>query len=257
MLRSRSAAPAQVAEHLTYSSPLAGTESQSYYFCDPGAIILQTLTDQQCDRLRALGELLVDQDRARVIVPPQRPAAGHWFGGGNMVADAAGKLWLVGRFRNQGDSRTGLGMGERGLELAVFCSTDQGGTWSKSLSLSKQDLAVGPHKVLSIEGTALRLTDAGVELYLSTEKTGIDYPCSLEPFLKSGTGVWTIDRIAADRMEGLADAPVKTILSSADPRFVQVKDPFLYQRDGAAHLLFCTHPFCWTSSNTGYVSTLR
>lgn len=214
---------------------------------------LNSLSDQQRDRLRALGNLLIDQQRARVIVPPQRPSAGHWFGGGNMVQDKNGKFWLVGRFRNAGDSRTGLGKGQRGLELAVFCSTDNGETWSKSISLSKQDLNVDSHEVLSIEGTALRITDSGVELYLSTEKTGIDYPAGLASYLKPGTGVWTIDRIVAPSFEELAGAPVRTILTSRDPRFVQVKDPFLYQRGDSCHLLFCTHPFCWTSSNTASV----
>ena len=210
------------------------------------------LDDQQCDRLRELGRLLIDQERARVIVPPQRPAAGHWFGGGNMVEDSEGRLWLVGRFRNQGDSRTGLGMGERGLELAIFSSTDQGQSWSKSLAFAKQDLSIDGHEVLSIEGSALRLTAAGVELYLSTEKTGIDYPPALAGFLKPGTGVWTIDRIVADSIEGLAEAAVQPLFSSDDPRFIQVKDPFLYEND-ATRLLFCTHPFCWSSSNTGYL----
>lgn len=145
-------------------------------------------------------------------------------------------------------------MGERGLELAIFRSTDNGNSWTKAAALSKQDLNVGDHEVLSIEGTALRLTDSGVELYLSTEKTGIRYPDGVHQYLKPGTGVWTIDRIVADSVDTLADAPVTTILASDDPRFVQVKDPFLYEHDGATRLLFCTHPFCWTSSNTGYVT---
>ncbi len=93
-----------------------------------------------------------------------------------------------------------------------------------------------------------RLTAAGVELYVSTEKTAIDYPPGLESYLKPGAGVWTIDRIVASSVEALAKAPVETILRSDDPQFVQVKDPFLYDDC----LLFCTHPFCWTSSNTGY-----
>ena len=211
------------------------------------------LTATCCERLRDLGQLLIDQERARVIVDPQRPAAGHWFGGGNMVQDNDGTLWLVGRFRNQGDSRTGLGMGERGLELAIFSSDDRGESWTKTLSLNKRDLNVDSREVLSIEGTALRLTDSGVELYLSTEKTGIEYPYGLKSYLKPGTGVWTVDRITAPSIQQLADGPVETILASEDPRTVQVKDPFIFQHNGETHLLFCTHPFCWSSSNTGYV----
>ncbi len=212
-----------------------------------------TLDAPQKQRLIAFAQRLIDQTSATTIVPPQRPGTGHWFGGGNMVQDAAGKLWLVGRFRNHGDSRTGLGMGERGLELAVFGSDDQGKNWRKEVSFSKSDLDVGEHKVLSIEGTALRLTESGVELYLSTEKSGISYPSEVRDFLKPGTGVWTIDRIVADSVAGLAGLSPQTILSSDDPRFVQVKDPFLYKARDQTHLMYCTHPFCWSSSNTGYV----
>ena len=71
-------------------------------------------------RLKAVASRLVDQEQAEVIVSPQRAGTGHWFGGGNMVQDQNGTLWLTGRFRNQGDSRTGLGAGERGLETRAM-----------------------------------------------------------------------------------------------------------------------------------------
>lgn len=189
-----------------------------------------------------------------MLVAPQRASSGHWFGGGNLVQDPAGTLWLTGRYRNQGDSRTGLGAGERGLELALFRSVDGGANFEKAISFSKADLNVGSREVLSIEGSALRLTDAGVELYVSSEKSGIDYPDGLESFLKPGTGVWTIDRLQAESVDQLAGAAPQTVLESNDPRFVHIKDPFLGTHAGQECLLFCTHPFCWTSSNTGFVS---
>lgn len=204
-------------------------------------------------RLTQVATRLIDQEKARVIVAPQRPSTGHWFGGGNLVQDAEGTLWLVGRYRNHGDSRTGLGAGERGLELAIFRSVDDGSTFEKALSFSKADLNVGDREVLSIEGTALRLIDGKVELYISTEKKGIPYPKGLESFLKPGTGVWTIDLLCADAIDGLNGAPIHTILETGDPRFAHLKDPFLGSHRGQDCLLFCTHPFCWTSSNTGYV----
>ena len=212
------------------------------------------LSQQQRQKLTRLAQALIDQDAAKVIVAPQRPGTGHWFGGGNMVQDSSGNLWVVGRFRNHGDSRTGLGKGERGLELAIFRSRDKGESFEKIVQLSKSDLNVGTNEVLSIEGTALRFTDRGVELYLSTEKSGVAYPDCVKSFLKPGTGVWTVDRICADSIETIPQSPVETIVSSDDPQFVQVKDPFLFEHDGKANLLFCTHPFCWSSSNTGYVS---
>ena len=204
------------------------------------------------EKLTQVGKTLIDQTAARVLVPPMRSESGHWFGGGNMVRDKQGDLWLVGRYRNQGDSRTGLGKGERGIELAVFRSKDGGQTFNKSLAFSKSELSIGGHNVLSIEGSALRLTDHGVELYVSTEKTGIDYPNGLESYLKPSTGVWTIDRIVAESIDQLEASKIETVMQSDDPRFVQVKDPLLGSHQGNPCLMFCTHPYCWTSSNTGF-----
>ncbi len=170
-----------------------------------------------------------------------------------MVQDENGSLWLVGRYRNHGDSRTGLGAGQRGLELAIFRSDDRGQSFEKAIQFSKSDLNIGEREVLSIEGSALRLTNDSVELYVSTEKSGIGYPAGLESFLKPGTGVWTIDRLMADSFAGLADANIETVLETQDPRFIHIKDPFLGTHCGQSCLMFCSHPFCWTSSNTGYV----
>ena len=220
------------------------------------------LSDAQRQSLIKVARTLIDQEAARVIVPPLRPGAGHWFGGGNMVQDAGGALWLVGRFRNQGDSRTGLGKGERGLELAIFKSVDRGQSFAKVVRFAKSDLGISGREVLSIEGTALRIVDDTadnsvkntVQLFLSTEKTGIEYPSGLETYLKPGTGVWTVDLIKARDFESLADAKPETILSCSDPQFNQVKDPFIFEHGELARLLFCTHPFCWSSSNTGMVN---
>lgn len=206
------------------------------------------------DRLYQIASLLVDQHQARVIVAPQRAAPGFWFGGGNLIQDHNGTLWLTGRYRNQGDSRTGLGAGQRGLELALFRSDNQGESFEKAIHFSKADLHVGDRDVLSIEGSALRVTENGFELYVSTEKSGIAYPPGLESFLKPGTGVWTIDRLQADSLEGLVDARIDTVLETGDPRFVHIKDPFLGTHRGLPCLMFCSHPFCWTSSNTGYIT---
>jgi len=203
------------------------------------------------DRLMALATMLVDQRRARVVVPPQQAASGFWFGGGNLIEAPDGALLLIGRYRNQGDSRTGLGLGERGLELAIFHSTDRGSTFAKLLSFTKPDLNVGDREVLSIEGSALHLTSAGVELFVSTEKTNIPYPSAFSSFLKPGTGVWTIDRLAAPSIEQLADARPTTLLESQDPSVIHMKDPSVHDlADGDTVLMFCTHPYCWSSSNT-------
>ena len=165
-----------------------------------------------------------------------------------------GPLLLVGRYRNAGDSRSGVARGERGLELAIFRSPSVEGPFEKILSFDKASLNVGRREVLSIEGAALHVEASGAaELFVSTEKAGIGYPEPFAEYLKPGTGVWTIERVAADSLEDLTTAPVQTIFESRDPQFVHVKDPFLYrQPDGRQMLLFCSHPYCWTSSNSGY-----
>lgn len=215
--------------------------------------------DQQLEaKLTKFALALVDQQRARVAIPPQQSSTGFWFGGGNLVEDAEGRFYLVGRYRNFGDSRTGLGAGERGLELAIFRSDDRGQSWQKQLSFSKPELNVGNRSVLSIEGSALYLTEQGVELFVSTEKAGIEYPAEFRLFLKPGTGVWTIERLRATSIEALKDAPLETVLESNDPTVLHVKDPAVYtDANGDLVLLYCTHPYCWSSSNTAYARRQR
>lgn len=211
------------------------------------------LTPSQREKLLRFCRALVDQERARVLVPPQQPASGFWFGGGNVVEAPDGTFYLTGRYRNAGDSRTGLGAGERGLELAIFASTDRGESFSKVLSFSKTDLSYPGGEVLSIEGSALHFTLDGVELYVSSEKADVFYPPDLAEFQKPGTGVWTIDVITAPTIAALRDAETRPLLRAEDPRFLHVKDPVIYRRaNGDTVLVFCTHPFNWSSSNSAY-----
>lgn len=203
-------------------------------------------------QLGRFARALIDQNNARIIVPAIEQSTGFWFGGGNMVEDADHNLWVVGRFRNYGDSRTGLYAGDRGLKLAIFRSQDQGETFHEALSFTKQELNVGDQQVLSIEGSALRIGQDGVELFVSTEKTNVGYPAPFADFLKPGTGVWTIDRLAAPSFEALKEASIETVLQTREPEFVHIKDPFIAELGGQKALMFCTHPFSWSSSNTGF-----
>lgn len=202
-------------------------------------------------KLTAFAQALVDQSRARVIVSPQRPGTGYWFGGGNLIEHPQGTLFLVGRFRNQGDSRSGLAAGERGLELTVFSSQDGGATFQKRLSFSKADLSQPGREVLSIEGSALHWTQGGVELFVSSEKAGIGYPAGLETFLKPGCGIWTIERLQAVAIDELPTALAETVFESDDPEHLHCKDPRCYDSPaGDLLMMFCSHPFSWSSSNT-------
>ncbi len=207
------------------------------------------------DVLTEVALRLVCQEAAKVLVPPKAAAPGFWFGGGDICRDRDGALLLCGRYRNAGDSRLGLGAGVRGFELAVFRSADEGGTFEQVLSLSKQDVAPAGQQVLSIEGSSLRRTARGLELYVSSEKLR-DYPERVREFQKPGTGVWSIDVLRAPSVEGLARAKAEPWLSSDEPASLHVKDPVAFDLGGPgapqgarAFMAYCVHPFSWASSN--------
>jgi hypothetical protein len=209
-------------------------------------------TDEHTDpaeaALAALLRELVDQDRARVVVPPRAAADGFWFGSGNAVLDDAGGIWLVGRYRDAGDSRIGLEAGARGSEVAVFRSLD-GVEFTKVAGWGKRELS-GLGDVTSIEGTALaRRTDGSWELFVSLEKDR-PYPAALAALQKPGTGVWSIDRVIGPRPDAFDLASQAETLASDAPETLHVKDPVV-AREGPRTLLWaCSHPASWASSNT-------
>ncbi len=198
-------------------------------------------------------QALVDQDAARQLVAPYATESGFWFGGGNMVEDGQGQLWLVGRYRNVGDSRTGLEMGARGLECALFLSQNGGKSFEKAFSWTKKDLSLPDYSVKSIEGTSLhQLPNGAWELLISTEKE-IHYPDSVRDYQKPGTGVWTIDAMRGELPTSLDLSTLRTVIENQTiPGYLHVKDPVSYiSTTGQTHVIFCSHPFTWASSNTG------
>ncbi|MGE0756620.1 MAG: hypothetical protein AB7F89_15760 [Pirellulaceae bacterium] len=215
---------------------------------------MSRLTPSAERQLIAFARLLVDPDGARVAIPPSKPLPGYWFGGGNVTVGPDGALYLVGRYRDAGDSRTGLAAGERGWALVLFRSHNRGQSFEKIATWTKCDLSQPGREVLSIEGSALRWGDSGVELFVSSEKAGIPYPTGLESYRKPGCGVWTIERIAAPTWQELIRAAPETILASDDPEHLHLKDPRCYESNGERVLMCCSHPFNWASSNTVFVS---
>ena len=212
-------------------------------------IATQMKKDQK-ERLIQFAQALVNQEKAEVIVPPKKNEEGFWFGGGNLTEDSAGRIYLVGRFRNKGDSRTGIDAGERGSELLIFESGNRGKNFKPLCRFTKKDLALPGQPVLSIEGTSLRFFEEGVELFLSTEKD-ISYPEDLKEFQKPGTGVWTVDYMRAPGVAALKDAELSSLFSSDDPEFLHVKDPVSFDLpSGDTGLIFCTHPYNWSCSNS-------
>ncbi len=198
-----------------------------------------------------LAQKLIDQQAARTIVPPDSEGPGNWFGGGNLWPGSDGSLWLVGRYRNRGDSRTGIAAGTRGFALAVFRSRDGGKSFLEVWRRTKQEIAPPGEEVLSIEGAAIWEHDGIVELLVSSEKSSRRYPDVVASYQKPGTGVWTVDRVVAGTLEELQGADVAPLLASDTPEIVHVKDPFIYRgTDGNTLLGVCTHPFNWSSSNT-------
>ena len=211
------------------------------------------LTSQQEKGLRGLLSALIDQHQAQIPIAPNEASAGFWFGGGNLRQDEHGTIWLSGRYRNFGDSRTGLKAGERGLECTISRSDDGGQSFEKVASWSKADLSRPDRKVLSFEGTALnRLSDGSWELFISSEKEMV-YPEDLENFQKPGTGVWTIDRMTGASPAELEPAGLTSILENQElPEYLHVKDPVVYNNAaGDTVLIYCSHPYNWSSSNTG------
>ena len=194
---------------------------------------------------------LVDQDRATVAVPPHAAADGFWFGAGNAVLEDDGTMWLVGRYRDVGDSRTGLEAGARGLELALFRSDDAGHTFRKAASWSKADLS-GLGRVTSIEGSALARRDDGAwEVFVSLEKD-VPYPAAVAALQKPGTGVWSIDRLEGPRPDALSPASQMPCLGSDHPATLHVKDPVVARDGEQTHMWACSHPASWASSNTAW-----
>ena len=213
----------------------------------------QKLHQQSIEKLKNLGIRLIDQRECVPLVHPQGKGEGFWFGGGNLVQEDNGRVLVSGRFRNHGDSRTGTGAGERGLEFAVFKLGLESGETEKIFSLNKSDLSHDAD-VVSIEGGCLLPASAGngVELFISTEKK-VAYPKELINFQKPGTGVWSIDRLfGKNGVKSITAGSAKTIVKSLDPNSLHVKDPVAIRlKNNQTELISCNHSFSWSSSNTG------
>jgi len=209
------------------------------------------LSAKQEQALNTLLTKLIDQEHARVIVPPYAEQSGFWFGGGNLAQDDDGAIWLSGRYRNYGDSRTGLEAGTRGLECAIFRSTDNGSTFEKVQSWSKADLSRNG-TVLSIEGTGLHRRSRGTwELFISLEKERT-YPDEVRHYQKPGTGVWSIERMIGDTLHAFNIDTLVPVLSTERPDYLHIKDPVPFDApNGNTALIFCSHPISWASANTG------
>lgn len=211
----------------------------------------KALDVQLAERLVKLATALVDQERARVLVPPKAPHSGYWFGGGNAIRAEDGTWYLVGRYRNPGVSRTGLAAGARGLELAIFAGAGFFGPFEKVRSFSKTDLTGSARAVVSIEGSCLYQGEGGLELYVSCEREAA-YPERIAAYQKPGTGIWSIDRLEAADVSGLEPGGIRPVLAGGHPAALHVKDPVVFAHPaGGTALLFCSHPFTWSSSNTG------
>jgi len=218
------------------------------------------LSDADESRLRDFLLALVNQEAARVLIEPYERACGFWFGGGNVLQEADGTILITGRYRNHGDSRTGVAAGARGLELAIFASGDGGLTFTKERSWSKADLSYEGNRVVSIEGSALHpCPEGGYELFVSSEKDH-PYPEEVAEFQKPGTGVWSIDIVRsagfqpAEDIGSLDAAGIGPALADAPaPGYLHVKDPMVFDAaNGDTVMVFCDHPFLWCSVNSGY-----
>ena len=203
-------------------------------------------------RLDALARALVDDAAARVVREPTANAPGFWFGSGGIARDAQGAYYLSGRYRDQGDSRTGLSAGRRGWKLVVARSSAPLGPFEDIWSAEKPALAGARGEVVSIEGSALLQRDDGsVELYVSSEKRRA-YPDPVSSAQKPDTGIWDIDVVRAASLDAFEPARLEPLLWSDDPVKLHVKDPSVsVSPSGGTVLIFCHHGFNWSSSSTG------
>jgi hypothetical protein len=208
-------------------------------------------------RLLELGRRLVDQHAARTLIAPLGNSFGFWFGGGNICLQDNGNILITGRFRNEGDARTGTGAGARGLECAVFVAESPTDDFQKVLSLSKKDLS-HTEEVVSIEGVSLipdSNSNTGFEFIISTEKKSA-YPKNLINFQKPGTGVWSIDLLKSESgLDSFKLDEMITIAQSEKGSTLHYKDPVAFTtNNGETNIIFCHHPFSWSSSNTGLLT---
>lgn len=215
------------------------------------------LPEKLKSRLSELGRCLLDQQSARILVEPLGSSSGYWFGGGNLCLDQEEGVLISGRYRNQGDARSGVDQGERGLECVVFKANSPDCELKRIISFSKKDLSVN-EEVISIEGVSLIHSpkrQSQFEFIISTEKK-ISYPPNLLDFQKPGTGVWSIDSISSESgIESLDHHQIKTIASSEKTSTLHYKDPVAFVwDDGETHILFCHHPFSWSSTNSGLLT---
>ncbi|MCM8767325.1 MAG: exo-alpha-sialidase [Candidatus Omnitrophica bacterium] len=201
------------------------------------------------EKLIELAKIIVNNQKAKIIIEPYKREKGYWFGGGKIRKDKEKRLIITGRYRNFGDSRYGTGLGERGLELAIFISEDDGKKFKKIKSFTKKDLKVGEKEVLSIEGSSIYFSDK-VELYVSTEKKR-NYPKGFEKYQKEGTGIWEIDLLTGEDLESLSPENIRNVLVSEDPENLHIKDPVVFDLNNKTYMIFCQHSFCWTCSYSG------
>ena len=218
---------------------------------------MSRLSSKRLEQLKELGLRLIDQRNARILVHPLGNSSGYWFGGGNLILDHDGTILISGRFRNEGDARTGTGAGARGLECAIFRGSSPYSEFEKALSLSKQDLSAH-QEVVSIEGVSLlpSLQAPGqFELYVSTEKK-ISYPKQLIHFQKPGTGVWSIDHLPLGDFSNPPNPDsIKPIANTQNPGTLHIKDPVAFRFNSeTTHIIHCNHPFSWSSSNSGLLT---
>ncbi|MCM8785241.1 MAG: exo-alpha-sialidase [Candidatus Omnitrophica bacterium] len=201
------------------------------------------------EKLIELARKIIDKEKAKIIIEPYKREKGYWFGGGKIRKDKEGRLIITGRYRNFGDSRYGIEVGERGLELAIFVSEDNGKTFKKIKSFIKKYLEVEGKEVLSIEGSSIYFGEK-IELYISTEKKR-DYPRDFKRFQKEGTGIWEIDVLTGESLEDISPENIRNVLISQDPENLHIKDPVVFDLNNKIYMIFCQHPYCWTCSYSG------
>jgi len=215
--------------------------------------------------LKEIGNLLINQENARIVLEPTEKEKGYWIGSGNAV-EVDGYVYLIARYRDSGDSTTALEKGTRGRELAIFKAKapkdekefQKNFSFEKIHSWTKEDVSVQGEVVLSIEGSCLIPLNDVVYVLVGSEKR-VEYPKEVEEYQKKGTGIWSIDCFHAPTIAELNPKnKIRRLIQSEDPSYLHFKDPhpvhYFNWGENVIDIMFCVHSFSWSCGTTGFAS---
>jgi len=213
-----------------------------------------TLPEAICKRLVALAKELALPRASKLLIAPMKDEAGYGFGAGNCIRyPRDGSLLLIGRYQNGEKRKAGKHPDAGGEALSIFRSTNQGRSFERVAHWPVEDFSK-KHAVLSIGGSALRLTQRGIQVLVSTE-LDVPVPKAIKSPGKLPRGIWRIQAFEAAEFGKLDPSrKLNPMVLETDPAHLHIKDPSVSSgfNEGQDILFYSTQPFSKSSSNSGY-----